>query len=436
MGLRTPLYDAPRGSSAPASSISAAGTCRSTTARRSRSTTPCAATRACSTSRTCASSTCAGARRASVPAPPARERRRAAHDPGKALYSCMLREDGGVIDDLIVYLLDDLVSHGRQRRHARQGPRLDPRSTPAATASRSSRAHRSRDDRRAGPERREKAAQRSCREHRRARARARHVLRRATAATCSSRAPATPARTAARSCCRRHAPDFWRTRASAAGVAPCGLGARDTLRLEAGMNLYGNDMDETTRRSSPASAGRSRGSPQERDFIGRAALAEGEGAAARARKLVGLLLEDRGVLRSHQKVIVGAAGEGEVTSGTFSPTLERSIGLAPRARRDRRERCRSRSAASCCAARVVKPPFVRNGKTTDRTLSRSQHEQHSCRSALPEGPRVGAHAGRRHGRGRHHRSRAAGARRPRVRRGAGSGPSARRRATPARSSSR
>ena len=87
-------------------STSAAGTCRSTTARRSRSTTPCAAPRACSTSRTCASSTCAapGAR---VPAAAARQRRRALKQPGKALYSCMLQEDGGVIDDLIVYYLDD-----------------------------------------------------------------------------------------------------------------------------------------------------------------------------------------------------------------------------------------------------------------------------------------------------------------------------------------
>ena len=119
----------------------------------------------------------------------------------------------------------------------------------------------------------------------------------------------------------------WR-RLNALGVASCGLGARDTLRLEAGMNLYGNDMDEST---APARVGPRRGpwrsSPRARAFIGRAAL-EAIRARGPARKLVGLLLEDRGVLRSHQKVLVAGAGAGEITSGTFSPTLERSIALA------------------------------------------------------------------------------------------------------------
>ena len=116
-------------------------------------------------------------------------------------------------------------------------------------------------------------------------------------------------------------------RPEAAGVAQCGLGARDTLRLEAGMNLYGNDMDENV---SPLESGLTwtvAFDPPERDFVGRAAL-EAQRRARRARKLVGLVLEDRGVLRGHQKVVVPGVGEGELTSGTFSPTLERSIGFA------------------------------------------------------------------------------------------------------------
>jgi aminomethyltransferase len=130
------------------------------------------------------------------------------------------------------------------------------------------------------------------------------------------------------------APGFWSALRDA-GVRPCGLGARDTLRLEAGMNLYGNDMDETT---SPLESGLGwtiAWEPQDRDFIGRGALTA-QKASGIGRKFVGLLVEERAVLRSHQKVIVPAVGEGEVTSGTFSPTLERSIGFAPRSGPGRR----------------------------------------------------------------------------------------------------
>jgi aminomethyltransferase len=145
----------------------------------------------------------------------------------------------------------------------------------------------------------------------------------------------------------------------AAGVRPCGLGARDTLRLEAGMNLYGNDMDAST---TPLEAGLAwtvaLDSP--REFTGRAAL-ETQRAAGVPRKLVGLLLEDRGILRAHQKVYAGAAGEGEITSGTYSPTLERSIALArvPAATGGTVE---VDIRGKRLAARVVRPPFVRNGK--------------------------------------------------------------------------
>ncbi|KAG1682847.1 Aminomethyltransferase [Nymphon striatum] len=132
----------------------------------------------------------------------------------------------------------------------------------------------------------------------------------------------------------------------AVGVQPIGLGARDTLRLEAGMNLYGTDMDETV---SPLAAGMGwtiawdsveGESEEKREFIGRPAL-EKEKAEGSKQKLVGLVLEDKGVLRGHQKVIT-ESGEGEVTSGSFSPTLGVAIALA-RIPADAKDSCHWRS---------------------------------------------------------------------------------------------
>lgn len=144
----------------------------------------------------------------------------------------------------------------------------------------------------------------------------------------------------------------------AAGVRPAGLGARDTLRLEAGMNLYGQDMDIHT---SPLDAGLAWtvDLQSERDFVGKAALV----ANGQRQQFAGLILRDKGgVLRAHQTVLT-AAGEGEITSGTFSPTLSQSIAFARLPKdvalgsevqvliRDRK-----------LTATVVKLPFVRNGK--------------------------------------------------------------------------
>jgi aminomethyltransferase len=149
---------------------------------------------------------------------------------------------------------------------------------------------------------------------------------------------------------------FWKALLEA-GAKPIGLGARDTLRLEAGMNLYGQDMDETT---SPLESGLAWTVDLKtgRDFVGRKALE----AAEITRQLVGLLLLDKGVLRAHQKVLT-RHGEGEITSGTFSPTLQRSIGLAriplgvaPGEEIEVEVRDRK------LKAKVVKYPFVRNGK--------------------------------------------------------------------------
>ena len=147
-----------------------------------------------------------------------------------------------------------------------------------------------------------------------------------------------------------------------AGVAPCGLGARDTLRLEAGMNLYGSDMDETTTPFEAGLAWTVALEPKERKFIGREAL-EKQQAAGVPRQLVGLLLEDKGVLRNHMKVFTDK-GEGEIMSGSFSPTLNQSIALArvpAGVAIDNRVEVDVRGKR--LKARVVKYPFVRNGKS-------------------------------------------------------------------------
>ncbi len=152
------------------------------------------------------------------------------------------------------------------------------------------------------------------------------------------------------------APSFWQS-LSDAGVKPIGLGARDTLRLEAGMNLYGHDMDETI---NPLEAGLAWTVDlvSERDFIGKAALV----TKPRTRKLVGLVLQDRGVLRDHQAVH-SSHGDGEITSGSFSPTLNQSIALAriPSAVQIG-DMVQVAIRDKMLAAKVVKYPFVRNGK--------------------------------------------------------------------------
>jgi aminomethyltransferase len=147
----------------------------------------------------------------------------------------------------------------------------------------------------------------------------------------------------------------------AAGVKPVGLGARDTLRLEAGMNLYGTDMDEST---SPLISGLGwtvAMHPEERAFIGRPVL-EKEINSTVKQKFVGLVLEGRGVLRGHQKIYTKNGGEGEITSGTFSPTLKMAIAMA-RVPADIGETCEVEIRGKRLPARVVKPIFARNGKS-------------------------------------------------------------------------
>lgn len=155
------------------------------------------------------------------------------------------------------------------------------------------------------------------------------------------------------------APDFL-SELVGAGIPPIGLGARDTLRLEAGLNLYGQDMTEEV---SPLAANMGwtvAWEPAERDFVGRAAL-EQQRARDDLPKLVGLVLEERGVLRAHQVVRVNGVGDGEITSGSFSPTLGKSIALA-RVPAGTAERAEVEIRGKWYPVRVVQPTFVRHGK--------------------------------------------------------------------------
>jgi aminomethyltransferase len=154
--------------------------------------------------------------------------------------------------------------------------------------------------------------------------------------------------------------DFW-NRLLDAGVKPCGLAARDTLRLEAGMHLYGQDMDEDVTPLESA-LGWTVAMKDERRFIGREALQQQKDNGI-ARKLSGVVLEGRGVLRPGYRVVT-AAGDGLTTSGSFSPTLEKAIALA-RVPADVTGACEVEIRGKLFPARLVKPPFVRNGKACD-----------------------------------------------------------------------
>jgi len=145
------------------------------------------------------------------------------------------------------------------------------------------------------------------------------------------------------------------------GVKPCGLGARDTLRLEAGMNLYGHEMDDSISPLQANMAWTLAWQPEARNFIGREAL-EKEKADGATNKLVGLLIQGRGVLRADQPVrCKGCSEEGVITSGTFSPTLGRSIALA-RVPVNFADDCEVIIRNKPVPVKVVKTTFVRNGK--------------------------------------------------------------------------
>jgi aminomethyltransferase len=162
---------------------------------------------------------------------------------------------------------------------------------------------------------------------------------------------------------QEHAVDFWNALLDM-GVKPAGLGARDTLRLEAGLNLYGQDMDETTTPYEAALAW-TVALDEGRDFIGRPVL-EAQAASGAPRQLVGLVMDEKGVLRHGQKVLT-ASGDGEILSGTFSPTLGKAIAFAriPAGEAgDVRVDIRGREVP----VRVVRFPFVRDGQAQPGVL--------------------------------------------------------------------
>jgi aminomethyltransferase len=157
----------------------------------------------------------------------------------------------------------------------------------------------------------------------------------------------------------------------AAGVKPIGLGARDTLRLEAGMNLYGHDMDESISPLSANMAWTIAWEPADRDFIGRSALQSQREALQRGElpTLCGLIMEERGVLREGLRVQCtfadGKVSDGVITSGTFSPTLKHGIALAripSGSEKAELTRCEVDIRGKLIPVRLVKPGFVRLGK--------------------------------------------------------------------------
>ncbi len=291
---------------------------------------------------------------------------------GKALYSCMLNTEGGVIDDLIVYYMNDewyrvVVNAGTAEKdlawlnqHAESfGVSVKARDDLAMIAVQ-------------GPHAREKSFDALPVDV----VEAATPLKRFFGADCGDwfvgRTGYTGEDGFEIMMPLSEAPALWDKLANA-GIKPCGLGARDTLRLEAGMNLYGNDMTEDT---SPLISGLGwtiSWQPEDRAFIGRDVL-EKEKAEGIKQKIVGLILEERGVLREHQKVIVELNGEqlegealigdaliGEITSGTFSPSLQKSIALA-RVPVEIGETCAVEIRGKLLKASVVKPVFVRDGQ--------------------------------------------------------------------------
>jgi len=280
-------------------------------------------------------------------------------DYGKALYTCMLNPDGGVIDDLIIYFMADtgyrLIVNAATREKDLAWIREQAAAFDVDVVERDELAMIAVQ----GPDARELAAPLVDSQWRDAALALKPFNGLQADDTFIARTGYTgedgweivlPAAAA---------PAMWEGLIQA-GAAPCGLGARDTLRLEAAMNLYGSDMDESI---SPLEAGLEwtvAWEPADRDFIGRGPL-EALRDSGERRRFVGLLLEDRGVLRNHQRVVVKGVGEGEITSGGFSPTIEGSIALARLPAGDY-DRAQVDVRGKLLNVRIVKTPFVRNGQ--------------------------------------------------------------------------
>jgi len=279
--------------------------------------------------------------------------------PGKALYSCMLNEEGGVIDDLITYYVNDTF----YRMVVNASTREKDLSWIEKQAGDFDIDIKERDDLAMiavqGPQAREIVHKVIGDKAIKASELGQFFMAMFDDDWAIARTGYTgedgyevmlPANQAA---------TFWND-CVAQGVHPAGLGARDTLRLEAGMNLYGSDMDETTSPLESALGWTIAWEPEDRDFIGRKALEKQKSDGVK-QKLVGLLLEDKGVLRNHQKVLVDGLDAGEITSGSYAPTLGKAIAFA-RVPVTIGERAKVEIRGKHVDVRVVKPPFVRNGK--------------------------------------------------------------------------
>ncbi len=279
---------------------------------------------------------------------------------GKALYSCMLNGDGGIVDDLIVYFMDEnwfrLVVNAAtrdkdlawiERQAADFDVTIDVRDDLAMIAVQ-------------GPE---------------ARIKVHAVLGDLKQKKAGKLAPFYAVECEGFFIARTgytgedgyeimlpadQAESFWQELLEQ-GVKPVGLGARDTLRLEAGMNLYGTDMDENVTPLVSGLGWTVGWEPSDRHFIGREAL-QVQRENSERQKFVGLILDGKGMLRNHQKVVMGGVDVGEVTSGSFSPTLGKAIAFA-RVDVHVETHCDIEVRGRYLAATVVKLPFVRHGKS-------------------------------------------------------------------------
>ncbi|CAB5500673.1 Aminomethyltransferase (glycine cleavage system T protein) (EC [Bathymodiolus thermophilus thioautotrophic gill symbiont] len=277
--------------------------------------------------------------------------------PGKALYSCMLNEAGGVVDDLIVYYQNDtdyrmVINAGTTEKDIAwieaqaQGFEVfvEPKFELAMIAVQ-------------GPNAREKVYQ----------------AMNGVEEICGQLKPFNAASVGNLLIARtgytgedgfeimlpeKSAEFTWKMLLEA-GVKPCGLGARDTLRLEAGMSLYGAEMSETVSPLAAALTWTVDLTDENRQFVGREALEKLKHKGV-DKTIVGLVLEGKGVIRNHQKVMTNL-GEGEVTSGTFSPTMGKAIALAS-VPKGAQGLCEIEMRNKKVSAKIVKPPFVRNGK--------------------------------------------------------------------------
>ncbi|MCH9646166.1 MAG: glycine cleavage system aminomethyltransferase GcvT [Proteobacteria bacterium] len=276
---------------------------------------------------------------------------------GKALYSCMLNEAGGVVDDLIVYYLNEqdyrmVINAGTTEKDIAwintqaQGfdVSVEPKFDLAMIAVQ-------------GPNAREKvfAAMPGVEE-------VAGALKPFNAASLGGLFIARTGYTGEDGfeimLPEKSAEFTWKMLLEA-GVKPCGLGARDTLRLEAGMSLYGSEMNENISPLEAALTWTVDLSNEDRGFVGRNAL-EVHRDKGVDKTIVGLILEGKGVIRDHQKVVT-ALGDGEVTSGSFSPTMGQAIALA-RVPMGATGSCEIEIRNKLVSAKIVKPPFVRNGK--------------------------------------------------------------------------